>query len=166
MAFSRKFLLDNGVPEDKVDVILAERNRTLKDYIPQSDVQAQIDAAVEAAKKDAPPADVKLSAEYIALQGENAKLKAFQGNDFAAVKAPYRDIVWEKLDHKEKHKPYAEQIQELKGSLPDLFVAASAEGEDPEPPKPSFGAQPQGSIPSGKSGPSFADNWDFIPKKG
>lgn len=52
MAFSRKFLLDNGVPEDKVDVILAERNRTLKDYIPQSDVQAQIDAAVESAKRN------------------------------------------------------------------------------------------------------------------
>ena len=163
MAFSRKFLLDNGVPEDKVDVILAERNRTLKDYIPQSDVQAQSDAAVEAAKKDAPPADVKLSAEYIALLGETAKLKAFQGDDFAAVKTPYRDIVWEKLDHTEKHKPYAEQIQELKGNLPDLFVATA---EDEEPPKPSFGAQPQGSIPSGKSGPSFADNWDFIPKKG
>lgn len=160
MAFSRKFLLDNGVPEDKVDVILAERNRTLKDYIPQSDVQAQIDAAVEAAKKDAPPADVKLSAEYIALLGENAKLKAFQGDDFAAVKAPYRDIVWEKLDHTEKHKPYTEQLQELQGSMPDLFTTKE------EPSKPSFGAQPQGSVPSGKTGPSFMDSWGFIPQKG
>lgn len=160
MAFSRKFLLDNGVPEDKVDVILAERNRTLKDYIPQADVQAQIDAAVEAAKKEAPPADVKTTAEYIALMGENAKLKAFQGEDFASVKAPYRDIVWEKLDHAEKHKPYTEQLQELQGSMPDLFTVKE------EPPKPSFGAQPQGSVPSGKSGPSFLDSWDFIPKKG
>lgn len=160
MAFSRKFLLDNGVPEDKVDVILAERNRTLKDYIPQSDVQAQIDAAVEAAKKDAPPADVTTSAEYLALMGENAKLKAFQGDDFANVKAPYRDIVWEKLDHAEKHKPYTEQLQELQGSMPDLFTTKE------EPPKPSFGAQPQGSVPSGKTGPSFMDSWGFIPQKG
>lgn len=160
MAFSRKFLLDNGVPEDKVDVILAERNRTLKDYIPQSDVQAQIDAAVEAAKKDAPPADVTTSAEYLALMGENAKLKAFQGDDFANVKAPYRDIVWEKLDHAEKHKPYTEQLQELQGSMPDLFTTKE------EPPKPSFGAQPQGSVPSGKTGPSFMESWGFIPQKG
>lgn len=160
MAFSRKFLLDNGVPEDKVDIILAERNRTLKDYIPQSDVQAQIDAAVEAAKKDAPPADVTTSAEYIALLGENAKLKAFQGDDFASVKAPYRDIVWEKLDHAEKHKPYTEQLQELQGSMPDLFTMKE------EPQKPSFGAQPQGSAPSGKTGPSFMDSWGFIPQKG
>ena len=160
MAFSRKFLLDNGVPEDKVDVILAERNRTLKDYIPQSDVQAQIDAAVEAAKKDAPPADVTTSAEYLALMGENEKLKAFQGDDFANVKAPYRDIVWEKLDHAEKHKPYTEQLQELQGSMPDLFTTKE------EPPKPSFGAQPQGSVPSGKTGPSFMESWGFIPQKG
>lgn len=159
MAFSRKFLLDNGVPEDKVDVILAERNRTLKDYVPQSDVQAQIDAAVEAAKKEAPP-DVKTTAEYLALMGENAKLKAFQGDDFASVKAPYRDIVWEKLDHAEKHKPYTEQLQELQGSMPDLFTTKE------EPPKPSFGAQPQGSVPSGKTGPSFMDSWGFIPQKG
>ena len=160
MAFSRKFLLDNGVPEDKVDVILAERNRTLKDYVPQSDVQAQIDAAVEAAKKDAPPPDVKTTAEYIALMGENAKLKAFQGEDFASVKAPYRDIVWEKLDHAEKHKPYTEQLQELQGSMPDLFTVKE------EPPKPSFGAQPQGSVPSGKAGSSFIDTWGFVPQKG
>lgn len=159
MAFSRKFLLDNGVPEDKVDVILAERNRTLKDYVPQSDVQAQIDAAVEAAKKEA-PADVTTTAEYIALMGENAKLKAFQGEDFASVKAPYKDIVWEKLDHAEKHKPYTEQLQELQGSMPDLFTTKE------EPPKPSFGAQPQGSVPSGKAGASFMDTWGFIPQKG
>ena len=160
MAFSRKFLLDNGVPEDKVDVILAERNRTLKDYVPQSDVQTQIDAAVEAAKKEAPLPDVKTTAEYIALMGENAKLKAFQGEDFASVKAPYRDIVWEKLDHAEQHKPYTEQLQELQGSMPDLFTTKE------EPPKPSFGAQPQGSVPSGKAGASFMDSWGFIPQKG
>ena len=46
MAFSRKFLMDNGVPEDKVDVIMAERNRTLTDYVPKADVQAQIGACL------------------------------------------------------------------------------------------------------------------------
>lgn len=160
MAFSRKFLIDNGVPEDKVDVILAERNRTLKDYIPQSDVQAQIDAAVESAKKEITAPDIKTTAEYLALAGENAKLKAFQGDDFARVKSPYRDIVWEKLDHAEKHKPYTEQLAELQGSMPDLFTTEEA------PQKPSFGAQPQGSVPSGKAGTSFLDSWGFVPQKG
>ena len=159
MAFTRKFLLDNGVPEDKVDTILAERNRTLKDYVPQTDVQAQIDAALEAAKKDAPP-DVLQSPEYLALLGKTQKLEALAGAEFDMVKAPYRDIVWEKLDHAEKHKPYSEQLQEMAKTLPDLFASQE------EPPKGQFGGSPSGSVPSGKSGPSFMDTWGFVPKKG
>lgn len=159
MAFTRKFLLDNGVPEDKVDVILAERNRTLKDYVPQTDVQAQIDAALEAAKKDAPP-DVLQSPEYLELLGKTQKLEAMAGAEFDVVKAPYRDVVWEKLDHAEKHKPYSEQLAELQTSLPDLFSVKE------EPAKPNFGAQPQGAAPTGQKGPSFMDTWGFVPQKG
>lgn len=159
MAFSRKFLLDNGVPEDKVDVILAERNRTLNDYVPKADVQTQINSAVEAAKKDAPQVNVKESPEYMELLGKNQKLEAFQTDDFKNVKAPYKDIVWGKLDHAEKHQPYAEQIEELSKTMPDLFVKPE------EDPKPSFGTAPQGAAPSGQQGPSFMDNWGFVPKK-
>ena len=161
MAFTRKFLTEHGVPEDQIDAIMAERNRTLQDYIPKSDVQAQIDAAVQAAHKE--PEDPTQSEEYLKLAAKAAKLEAFGGDAFKSVKAPYRDIVWEKLDHAEKHKPYDEQISELQASLPDLFVPTPAEEGDP--PKPSFGAPLQGSLPTGKAGPSFADNWDFIPKK-
>ena len=157
MAFTRKFLADNGVPEDKIDVILAERNRTLKDYTPNSDVQTQIDAALEAVKQE--PVDPTQTEQYLALLSKTQKLEAFQTEDFASVKAPYRDIVWEKLDHTEKHKPYAEQIAELQGSLPDLFTVKE------DTPKPAFGAVPQGSVPSGKTGPSFMDSWGFVPPK-
>ena len=160
MAFSRKFLLDNGVPEDKVDVILAERNRTLNDYVPKADVQTQINNALEAAKKDAPQVNVKESPEYMELLGKNQKLEAFQTDDFKNVKAPYKDIVWGKLDHAEKHQPYAEQIEELSKTMPDLFVK-----QEEEPPKPNFGTAPQGAAPSGQQGPSFMDNWGFVPKK-
>lgn len=158
MAFSRKFLLDNGVPEDKVDVILAERNRTLSDYVPKSDVQAQIDKALAENKVEPPEVNVKESPEYLELLGQNQKLTAFQTDDFATVKAPYKDIVWSKLDHAEKHKPYAEQIEELKGTMPDLFTAQE------EPPKPNFGTAPKGAAPTGNAGPSFMDNWGFVPK--
>lgn len=159
MAFTRKFLTEHGVPEDQIDAIMAERNRTLQDYIPKADVQAQIDAAVQAAHVE--PEDPTKSEAYVKLAAKAAKLEAFGGEEFKAVKTPYRDIIWEKLDHAEKHKPYNEQLTELQAQLPDLFVTAESE----EPQKPSFGAPLQGSIPSGKSGPSFADNWDFIPKK-
>ena len=161
MAFSRKFLLDNGVPEDKVDVILAERNRTLADYVPKSDVQAQIDSAIEKAAKDQKPADieVKTTPEYLELLGKNQKLEAFQTDDFSSVKAPYKDIVWSKLDHAEKHTPYSEQIEALKADMPDLFITQE------ETPKPSFGTAPKGAAPTGNAGPSFMDNWGFIPQK-
>lgn len=159
MAFSRKFLLDNGVPEDKVDVILAERNRTLADYVPKSDVQAQIDSAVEKATKEPPEVDVKASPEYLELLGQNQKLTAFQTEDFASVKAPYKDIVWSKLDHAEKHTPYSEQLEALKEQMPDLFTTQE------EPPKPNFGTAPKGAAPTGNAGPSFMDNWGFVPQK-
>ena len=161
MAFTRKFLTDNGVPEDKVDIIMAERNRTLKDYVPAADVQAQIDAALEEAKKDQPPVDVLQSPEYLELLGKAQKLEAFQTEDFNSVKAPYRDIIWSKLDHAEKHKPYGEQIEELRTSMPDLFVAPVEE----DPPKPQFGTAPKGAAPTGNAGPSFMDSWGFVPKK-
>lgn len=159
MAFTRKFLLEQGVPEDKIDNIMAERNRTLNDYVPKSDVQAQIDAAVAEAQKNKPDeVDVKTTPEYLELLGQNQKLEAFQTDDFATVKAPYRDIVWGKLDHAEDHKPYNEQIEEMSKTMPDLFIAQE------EPPKPSFGVQPKGAAPSGNAGPSFEDQWQFTKK--
>jgi len=159
MAFTRKFLTDNGVPEDKVDIILAERNRTLKDYVLAADVQAQIDKALEEAKNDQPPVDVLQSPEYLELLGKTQKLEAFQTDDFSSVKAPYKDIVWSKLDHAEKHAPYSEQISKLQESMPDLFVQEQPE----EPAKPSFGAAPKGAAPTGNAGPSFMDGWGFAP---
>lgn len=158
MAFTRKFLLDNGVPEDKIDVIMAERNRTLTDYVPKSDVQAQIDKALADNKVEPPEIDVKTTPEYMELLGKTQKLEAFQTDDFKTVKAPYRDIVWGKLDHAEKHKPYAEQIDELQKTLPDLFIVQE------EPPKPNFGTAPKGAAPTGNAGPSFADVWKFAPQ--
>ena len=162
MAFTRKFLTDNGVPEDKVDIILAERNRTLKDYVPAADVQAQIDKALEEAKNEQPPVDVLQTPEYLELLGKAQKLEAFQTEDFSSVKAPYRDIVWSKLDHADKHAPYAEQIGKLQESMPDLFIQ---EQQQEEAPKPTFGAAPKGAAPTGNAGPSFMDQWGFVPKK-
>ena len=155
MAFTRKFLTDHGVPEDQIDAIMAERNRTLTEYVPKSDVQAQIDAAVAEAAKAGPKADVTQDPAYIELLSKAQKLEAFQTEDFSSVKAPYRDIVWGKLDHAEKHKPYVEQLAELQSSMPDLFKTQE------EPPKPQFGAQPQGAAPTGQKGPSFNDVWGF-----
>lgn len=157
MAFSRKFLIENGVPEDKVDVIMAERNRTLTDYVPKGDVQAQIDAALAEAQKNNPtPVSVTESDEYKALLAENAKIKAFQTDDFNAVKKPYLDIVWGKLDHGVKHKPYAEQLTAIAETMPDLFNTSEPE---PKPAAPQFGAPAVGTMPTGNAKPTFESLW-------
>lgn len=157
MAFSRKFLIENGVPEDKVDVVMAERNRTLNDYVPKSDVQAQIDAAIAEAQKNNPaPVSVTESDEYKALLAENSKIKAFQTDDFNTVKKPYLDIVWSKIDHGEKHKPYAEQLTAIAETMPDLF---NSREPDPKPAAPQFGAPTTGKMPTGDVKPTFESLW-------
>ena len=86
MAFTRKFLTDHGVPEDQVDAIMAERNRTLTDYVPKTDVQSQIDAAVATARTEAAQqVNVEESDAYKALQAELNKTRAIGSEDFSAV---------------------------------------------------------------------------------
>ena len=111
MAFTRSFLTNHGVPEDQVDAIMAERNRTLSDYVPKADVQAQIDAAVQAALKDAPQAvDPTETDAYKALLAENDKLKTFSGEEFSAVKPKFRDYVYGKIDRSEGAASVADQL--------------------------------------------------------
>ena len=135
MAFSRKFLLDHGVPEDQVDAIMAERNRTLNDYIPKVDLQQQIDAAVQKAREEAPQAvNITESDEYKALAGELAKVKAISSEDFASVKPKFRESVWSMLDH---DKPVGEQLAGIKEQYEEYFAA-------PEEPRntPQYSRQP------------------------
>lgn len=158
MAFSRKFLLDHGVPEDQVDAIMAERNRTLNDYVPKSDLQQQIDAAVQKAREEAPKAiNVLETDEYKKLAGELAKTKAFTSDDFSKVKPKFRDSVWGLLDH---DKPIAEQMPKIAEQYEEYFVPADKPAE-PEPPKPQFGSQDQGGMPRGTGGKSLNDLWGF-----
>ena len=112
MAFSRKFLIDNGVPEDKVDVIMAERNRTLTDYVPKADVQAQIDAALQAHKPD--PIDPTTTDAYKQLAQERDMLRAIGGDDFQTVKPKFREQVYGMLKREDGAPGIPEQLAEIK----------------------------------------------------
>lgn len=159
--FKRADLKAKGLTDEQIEYLMTESNRALSaDYAPKSDIQAQIDAAKAAAPAPTDPTQTK---EYLELAGKAAKLEAFQTEDFSSIKKPYRDIVWDKLDHGDKHKPYAEQMTELATSLPDLFNTPKE--QPPEPNKPHFGAPTQGQMPTGKEGPSFMDGWGFVPQK-
>ena len=159
MAFSRKFLLDHGVPEDQVDAIMAERNRTLNDYVPKSDLQQQIDAAVQKAREEAAkqPVNVQETEEYQKLAGELAKTKAFTSEDFAQVKPKFRDSVWGLLDH---DKPIPEQLPKIAEQYEEYFNTPAAP-PDPEPAKPQFGSPDKGGMPRGTGGKSLDELWGF-----
>lgn len=163
--FKRADLKNKGLTDEQIEFVMTESGRALGDYELKSSVQAQIDAAVEAAKGTAPePVNVTDSDEYKSLLAENNKLKAFGTSDFGIVKDPYKDIVWGKLDHSEKHKPYAEQLTELSETMPDLFKAQETPPEE-KPTTPQFGAGTKGTMPTGKAAESFGDIWGFVPKK-
>lgn len=134
MAFNKSFLTSHGVPEDQVEAILSERSRTLNDYIPKTDVQAQVDAAVKAALDEAQKTtpDVTKAPEYVALQGHLKKLETLQTDDFKGLKAKFRDDAWSKLDHE---KPYAEQMTAFKEQYPEYWEAAEPPTEPKTEPK-------------------------------
>ena len=120
MAFTRKFLTDHGVPEDQVDAIMAERNRTLTDYVPKTDVQSQIDAAVATARTEAAnQATVEDSDAYKALQAELNKTRAIGSEDFSTVKPKFREAVYGLLDHE---KPVADQLPAIKEQYEEYFA--------------------------------------------
>ena len=163
--FTRKFLMDHGVPEDQVDAIMAARNQTMNDtlsgYVPKADVQKQIDAAIAAVPKPE-PIDPKTTDEYMALQRERDMLRAIGGEDFASVKPKFREQVFGMLDGGEKAKPINEQLTGIQEKYEEFFTVK----QEPTP-KPTFGAPTQGSMPKGDEGAEaqFLKAWGLTPKK-
>ena len=163
--FKRADLEKQGLSKEQIDFIMTESGRSLSaNYTLNSDIQGRIDEAVTAAKGQV--TEITATPEYVALAKENAKLKAFGTDDFSAVKAPYRDMIWDKLDHGEKAKPYGEQLIALRETMPDIFNAEKPEPQAPQG-KPMFGAPTVGSIPTGEQSVAqkLSDACGFIPKR-
>lgn len=154
--FKRATLKDKGLTDEQIEFVMTESGRALGDYELKSAVQAKIDEAIKGATPE--PVNVLETAEYMALFAENEKLKAFNTDDFSVVKAPYKDMVWDKLDHSAEHKPYTEQLTALSEQLPDLFTSA-----EPTPQIKQVGGEAGGTLPKGNEVPSFASGWGFVP---
>ena len=76
-------------------------------------------------------------------------------------KAPYKDMVWDKLDHGAEHKPYNEQLTELSATMPDLVCNTEEEPKQ----TPQFAGGTAGTMPQGNEAPSFGKLWGFAPNK-
>ena len=162
--FKRPDRKEKGLTDEQIDFVMTEGNRSLaKNYTLTSDVQAQIDAAVQAAQAGATPPDVKTAPEYQAILAERDMLRAIGSDDFASVKPKFREQVFGMLDRSEKAPAIAEQLKTIGEKYEEYFTAAGK--QEPETPpaggKPSFGGPTEGSAPTGKTGTGFNDVWGF-----
>lgn len=167
---------ENLTNDEKTERLFTLYGQALDDgYLSKSQAQAMQNAAVEAAKADAlkdyKAPDVKETEEYKALQkemeDERAKFKARDSEDFKGVKSKFFDTVYGMIDRSEGAKPVAEQLKTIGEKYEEYFVPG--ESTDPQSEtnrnKPIFGAETQGSAPTGKTAPSFGEYWGYGPKK-
>lgn len=157
--FKRADLKSKGLTDEQIEFVMTESGRALSDYELKTAVQSKIDEAVKAVQ----PAEINVleSSEYLSLMAENEKLKALGTDDFSVVKAPYKDMVWDKLDHGAEHKPYNEQLTALAETMPDLFATQQEEPKQ----TPQFAGGTAGTMPQGNEAPSFGKLWGFAPTK-
>lgn len=120
--FKRPDLEAQGFSKEQIDYIMTESNRSLAaNYVLKSDVQAQVDAAKNAAKPE--PVDPKTTPEYIELAKKNDMLQTIYGEDFAQVKPKFRETVFGMLDRSEKAKPVAEQMVGIKEKFEEYYIS-------------------------------------------
>lgn len=160
--FKRSDLEAQGLNKDQIEYIMTESGRSLaSNYLPKSDMQAQIDAAVAAAK----PAtvDPKTTPEYLEVAKERDMLRAIGGDDFASVKPKFREQVYGMIDRSEGAKPIPEQLTAIKEKFEEYYLPT----EQKEQPKPQFGSPDKGAMPKGNEGAAEAiqNAWGFAPPK-
>ena len=137
--FKRADLQAKGLNPEQIEYIMTESGRSLSaNYTPTSDVQAQIDAALKAAKVE--PVDPKTTPEYLEIVKERDMLRTIGGDDFATVKPKFREQVFGMLDRGDKAKAIQEQLAGIKEKYEEYFL--------PEQPKdqpkntPQYSQQP------------------------
>lgn len=158
-------------PEERTDQLFSLYGRALDDgYITKSAAQAATDAAVNEAKaqavKEFKLPDPKESDAYKALQGQFDAYKARQdaraSADFANVKPKFFDSVYDRLDRADGAKPIKEQLAEIQKNYEEYFNIQPQQKDEPRIPQ--FGAQAQGSMPTGEGEGSFAQFWGYKKK--
>jgi hypothetical protein len=132
----------------------------MNDYILKTEAEEQLQKKLEEESMKAPAIDVKQTEEYKALENKVNMYSSFETEDFEKVKKPYREMIWDRLDHTEKHAPYGEQMSGLMEKYPDMFTEINSQEEE----KPQFGGDTVGTIPNGNKEDSFSDYWGYTKK--
>lgn len=155
--FQREDLRSKGYTEEQINDLMAMVNTGLQGYIPQTELQGRIEAALKDHKPD--PIDPKTTPEYQQIVNERDMLRAIGGDDFASVKPKFRETVFNMLDRGEKAKPIADQLKSIGEKYEEYF--------QPTQQKPTFGSPDQGGMPKGDEGAvsAFEKAWGFVPTK-
>lgn len=161
--FKRSDLEAQGLTKDQIEYIMTESGRSLgANYMLKTDMQAQIDAAVAAAKPAA--VDPKTTPEYMEIAKERDMLRAIGSDDFASVKPKFREQVFGMIDRGANAKPLAEQLSAIKEKFEEYYIPDQPKEE---PKKPQFGSPDKGNMPKGNESASDAitNAWGFVPPK-
>lgn len=159
---------DSLTAEEKTERLFGLYGQALDEgYLSKAAAQAAQNAAIEAAKaeavKDIKAPVISETEEYKNLLNDfnayKAKQNARLSDDYAGVKSKFFDAVYDMVDRSEGAKPIPEQLGAIREKYEEYFAAEKKDE------KPSFGGPTQGGAPTGKTGPSFADAWGFVPKK-
>ncbi len=163
--FKRADLKAQGLTDEQIDFVMNEGNRSLaKNYTLTSDVQSQIDTAVQAAKAE--PMNIKDSDDYKALQGEfdayRAMQAARQSDEFKDVKPKFFETVYGMVNRGDGAEPVDKQLEGIRKEYEEYFTPGKQQNN-----KPTFGAPVEGSMPKGEQGAvsAFSSVWGFGPKK-
>ena len=141
--FKRPTLKEKGLTDEQIEWLLTESNRVLAaNYMPKSDLQEQIDAAVAAAKKDLPQSTkIEDSDEYKAVVAERDMLRAIGGEEFSSIKPKFRETVYGMIQRGEDAPSLADQLGQVKEQYEEYFVEA-----DPKPKNTPVFSKPGGSV--------------------
>ena len=162
MAFTRRTVAGYGLTDEQLEKVMTLYATSLADYIPKSELQERISAAVADAQKNAPAPNVKESDDYKALQQEfegfKRKVETSAELKRGGVKDKFLDNVYALL---EEGRPAAEQLAAIREQYEEYFNPAE---QPASPPAPQFGAEVRGQMPTGKTGSSFMDVWGYDKK--
>lgn len=159
MAFTRKTLQSYGLSDDQIEKIMTLHGTSMAEFVPKSDVQAQIDAAKAEANKNI---DITGNADFLKIVGERDMLRAIGGKEFNNVKPKFREQVYNMIDRAEGAKPIDEQLGGIQKDFEEYFVKKE---ELPAQTKtPQFGSADNGRMPSGTEKPTFESLWGIKKK--
>lgn len=131
MAFTRKALAGLGLEKEQIEKVMALHGTSMSGFIPKSQLQARIGAAVEHALQTAPVPDIAESEEYKRLQSDfNAYRRRSESVEIlrkAGVKEKFLEAVLALLDCE---KPVPGQLSAIRRQYEEYFITGSLSGED------------------------------------